>query len=369
MQRAEEVLRLVALAQAAALDEKRWVEFAQSLEHHLGGVVVWLGGVPLAGAVPEWPIAPSVGAAFRERYAEEPTLDPVVDVARSLPPGEVRRADELLPFDALRRTRFASEWLAPQKLSSTRSLIARLDGRQPFGFLRLFWPCRARPRLERSRQELSMLVEPLRQAIRTSLRLAELNALRAALQSVLDGAPIGVLLVDLDGHVHYTNTAADRLLAQRDGVVADRDGLRGSTREVTLELRSLLRAAEAAAAGRAATLLPRSAGRVPLHAVAQSLRSRSQPLVAILVGDPEAQPELRTELLQCFHELTPAEAALAQLLAQGRDLDEAAEALGVTRQTVRSRLRDVFIKTGICRQAALVERLLANPAFFFDAAS
>jgi DNA-binding CsgD family transcriptional regulator/PAS domain-containing protein len=363
----EELLHLVALAQAAALDEKRWVEFVRSLEQHLGGVVVWLGGAPLAGAAPEWPIAPSLGAAFRARYAEEPTLDPVVDVARSLPPGEVRRADELLPLDTLRSTRFASEWLAPQKLSSTRSLIVRLDGPQPSGFLRLFWPCRARPQLERSRQELSMLVEPLRQAIRVSLRLAELESVRGGLQSVVDGVPIGVLLLDLDGHVHFTNTAADRLLAQHDGLVVDRDGLRGSSCEGTRELRSLLRVA--GAAGRAATLLPRTTPRMPLHAVARSLRSGLHPLVAVLVGDPEAQPELRTELLQCFHELTPAEASLAQLLAQGRDLDEAAEALGVTRQTVRSRLRDVFAKTGTCRQAALVERLLATPAFFFDAAS
>jgi DNA-binding CsgD family transcriptional regulator len=328
-----------------------------------------LNGVARIGDAAQGPIAPSVGDRFRAEYAEDLTLDPVVGAARVLLPGEVGRADELVSLDDLRRTRFASDWLAPQKLIPTRSLIARLDGEQPLAFLRLFWPCGTRPQLERSKRELSRLVEPLRQAIRTSQRLADLDAVRAGLQTVVDGVPIAFLLVDLDGRILTTNSAANRLLARRDGLVADRDGLRGSTCEGTREIRRLLRAAqtESGNAGRAATRIPRPAGRAPLHAIAQALRSGPASLVALLVGNPETEPELPTDLLQRFHQLTPAEAALARVLAQGHDLGEAAAALGITRQTVRSRLRDVFAKTGTSRQAALVERLLASPAFFHAA--
>ena len=58
---------------------------------------------------------------------------------------------------------------------------------------------------------------------------------------------------------------------------------------------------------------------------------------------------------------------IAMSTLDGGRIGIAAQALGITRHTVRSRLRDVFVKTGTTRQAALVERLLASPAFFDSA--
>jgi DNA-binding CsgD family transcriptional regulator len=56
--------------------------------------------------------------------------------------------------------------------------------------------------------------------------------------------------------------------------------------------------------------------------------------------------------------LTPAEAALARLLAQGHSLTEAAAHLCVTRETTRSRLKNIFEKTQTHRQAELVRLLV-----------
>jgi DNA-binding CsgD family transcriptional regulator len=55
--------------------------------------------------------------------------------------------------------------------------------------------------------------------------------------------------------------------------------------------------------------------------------------------------------------LTPAEARLAALLATGQSLEKAAEALGVTRETARSRVKSIFQKTDTHRQGALVALL------------
>jgi DNA-binding CsgD family transcriptional regulator len=56
--------------------------------------------------------------------------------------------------------------------------------------------------------------------------------------------------------------------------------------------------------------------------------------------------------------LSPAQLNLAELLASGQDLSNAAVNLGVSVNTVRTQLRRMFEKTQTHNQAALVSRLL-----------
>src|SRR5690606_12180941 len=59
--------------------------------------------------------------------------------------------------------------------------------------------------------------------------------------------------------------------------------------------------------------------------------------------------------------LTEAQSRVAALLAAGADLDTAAAALGISRETVRGHLRAVHAKTGVRRRSelvALIGRLL-----------
>jgi DNA-binding NarL/FixJ family response regulator len=58
--------------------------------------------------------------------------------------------------------------------------------------------------------------------------------------------------------------------------------------------------------------------------------------------------------------LTAAETRLASMLMEGLALEQIATRLGVSRNTLRSQLRQIFRKTGTRRQAELVSRLLAN---------
>ena len=55
--------------------------------------------------------------------------------------------------------------------------------------------------------------------------------------------------------------------------------------------------------------------------------------------------------------LTKAEAKLAAILAKGQELKSAAEELGITYGTARSRLAQIFQKTATRRQGELVHLL------------
>jgi DNA-binding CsgD family transcriptional regulator len=60
------------------------------------------------------------------------------------------------------------------------------------------------------------------------------------------------------------------------------------------------------------------------------------------------------DLLRSHFGLTPAEAKLALHLVAGETLRAAAAKLSITYETARTELKNIFNKTGTCRQAELV---------------
>jgi DNA-binding CsgD family transcriptional regulator len=60
------------------------------------------------------------------------------------------------------------------------------------------------------------------------------------------------------------------------------------------------------------------------------------------------------DLLRCHFGLTPAEARLALHLVAGETLRSAEAKLSITYETARTHLKNIFDKTGTCRQAELV---------------
>jgi DNA-binding CsgD family transcriptional regulator len=59
------------------------------------------------------------------------------------------------------------------------------------------------------------------------------------------------------------------------------------------------------------------------------------------------------ELIQGLFDLTTMEARVARALATGKDIDGAAQSFGISRETVRAHLKNIFSKTGFSRQTDL----------------
>jgi DNA-binding CsgD family transcriptional regulator len=88
----------------------------------------------------------------------------------------------------------------------------------------------------------------------------------------------------------------------------------------------------------------------------------SSPSVIIYIGDSAEQQLASERLVAQLFGLSPSEAFLATLLANGFTLTEAAEKLDVTENTVRNYIKRVFAKTGVGRQADLVRLILKSVA-------
>jgi DNA-binding CsgD family transcriptional regulator len=103
--------------------------------------------------------------------------------------------------------------------------------------------------------------------------------------------------------------------------------------------------------------LPMIVHLVPIRGAAHDIFAQSAMLLVITPVDRAAVPT--AGVLQGLFDLTPAEARVARGIGLAQPIDMLAVSQGVSRETVRSHLKQVLAKTGLNRQAELVS-LLAN---------
>ena len=85
-----------------------------------------------------------------------------------------------------------------------------------------------------------------------------------------------------------------------------------------------------------------------------------RPMALIHLVDP-AQPRVKMidALVQLFG-LTPAEARIAALIANGQSIQDIVSSTGNSSNTVRSQLRAIFSKLGVRRQSQLIRAVLVS---------
>jgi DNA-binding CsgD family transcriptional regulator len=88
----------------------------------------------------------------------------------------------------------------------------------------------------------------------------------------------------------------------------------------------------------------------------------SDAVAVLYVSDVEAHSLPRSETLRSLYSLTGAEIELVELLCDGASLEEAADRRGVTMNTARSQLKQIFMKTSTGRQSELVRLVLSGIA-------
>jgi len=223
------------------------------------------------------------------------------------------------------------------------------------------------------RTKVDALIPHVTRAMQLTRRFAEAGLGHQASLEGLERTGAATIAVDHDGLILFANRLAEALLRQGAGLGVAQGRLTGLDRRVAARLAFLIRSVADTAAGRAppsaggGIAIRRGEGRLPLTLLVAPFRPRTTgfgaplPAALIFIRDPEiATPA--TAILQDLFGLTPAQAAVAAKLADGRTQAEAAASLHISLYTVRDHLKAIFAKTGISHQSQLVALLLRSVA-------
>lgn len=290
--------------------------------------------------------------------------------------GRVFRNDDIYPDAVFERSGFYQDWCRANGQFYILGTVFQLPGggTGSFGIHR---PRDHRPFDETDRRHAEMLVPHYRRALEMRQRFRVAAVERQATLQALQRSDIAVLVVAPDYQVLHACPKADAMLRQADGLCIVGGRLTAKLRSEGDALRRLIDGANSWSTGRVLTLnvddrrtdsgslaITRP-GRLPLTLLVAPLRPLAlgiaEPAAIVFVRDPEAATPHGSALRDLFG-LTPAEAAMAVELAQGRSLKALATSHHVSMNTVRTHLKKVLAKTNTNRQAEAVTLILGSVA-------
>jgi DNA-binding CsgD family transcriptional regulator len=219
---------------------------------------------------------------------------------------------------------------------------------------------------------MALLNTHLWRAVHLQKRLGLLEQAVIQSNSALDLIDFGLLLFRDPDMPVFVNQAAHRIFRYRDGLDLGRRGLVFDDREAQREFDSLVQAI--CAPGNAITMrsggvvrVQRPSGEKSYNVMIVPMRGRTGGVVqnvhaAVFIFDPAVKTTTAISMFASSYGLTPAEAVLAQDLAQGTSLEDFAAKRNISRNTAKSQLHSIFAKTDTSRQPELVSLLLRSIA-------
>lgn len=216
---------------------------------------------------------------------------------------------------------------------------------------------------------IKFMVPHLQSALMLRRRFVDLREQNLSLEAALNLLSLGIVFVDHAGNVVLMNRSAEKIVDCNDGLSIKNRKLRASIPVEAARLEKLICAvvptgkAEGYPAGGSIAVSrmkkhPLTITITPLLGERADFPPHSTAAI-VFICDPEQELKFPADSLKQLYGLTPAEARLAVLLAKGHSLIEASAICGVSHNTVRSQLKNIFAKTGVSHQSGLIRMLFS----------
>jgi DNA-binding CsgD family transcriptional regulator len=367
----EQFSKLVGLIYRGAADALPWSSAVEALHRLLGASWVTLILRPASDQEPALMI--NMGREGGVHVAASPHISPGVfalDPFVNLPGDRIVTADEVVGESNWLGSEYYKQFCEPAGVRYVMGADIHTDDGAECR-IRVCRPAEAPDFSAADKALCQMLLPHFESAVHLYTRIDTTESERQLLAGTVDRMQLGTVILDESGAVLKTNSAAHHILRENDGLRLAQGLLEASYgaenkelyRLVKLQLQGITSSAGAVAQAMSVT---RPSGRAKLGLAIRSvpqgdwLETRHRPAVAVFIRDPESRSQASREMIQRLFGLTQAESSLALLLTDGLSLDEAADQLGVRKNTARAQLRAIFSKTGVTRQTALLRLLLAS---------
>lgn len=288
----------------------------------------------------------------------------------NLPWGVITSLDECVPYSSLEQTELYRMCMAPIGIYHMLGVDLRNANGQRFS-VRFCRPKEADNFAAVERELLSLVSGHIQRAVANGMQLIQLDKERRLYSSTIAKQSIGIITLDERGKVVTRNAVADALIREKDGIHIVNDQIHLESPSARSKLNTFID--EVAKAQREqkpaptnALAVDRPSGKPDLEIllkpmmIDKTVEPGHTPHMIVFINEPERSYEIDTRILMSLYSLTKAEVALAKLLAEGANLDQAAQDLGIARNTARAQLRSIFAKTGVSRQSMLVSLILKS---------
>ncbi len=283
-------------------------------------------------------------------------------------PGTVWMDKHLLTRPQLMESQYYNEWMKPQGLVHHMFGVIERKGKTVVCLV-LARKSEKPPFTENEAACLGVMLRAVGSAWRMERSARARVAHTGAAWNVLNRLTLGIILLDHGGQIAALNLKALEVLKRGDTLSAFNGSLSLSLPQENIQLQAivdefLVPSSEASPESSKALAVSRPDGKTPLHLILTRVNNGTaahgnrRNLIAVFLSDPEQLGTPREEWLQDLYGLTRVESRLAVLMCQGLTPDEIAKKLRISVHTVRAYLKDVFLKMGVNRQAAMVRRLV-----------
>lgn len=352
----------------AAADPALWESFLQELARNVradsAGLVMVDARKDLFFLSRSWNVDPEATRLYQAHYG---SVDVWAQRGLLRPSGTVENSEALCAVSELQRTEIYNDLM--RRFDIEHGLFCVIDNTQcRWASVSLYRGRSSTPFQYSENQVLRLLAPHLQRAFRLQSRFSELKNKSATLQQALDALQTGVIFLGSQGEIAVMNRCAERIVAQRDGLLATRNHLSAEHAPESALLAATIQQAAATSNGHGTsaggTVLISRRMRPPLQLLISPIHNSSAPTskpvaTVVFINDPLQHTRPNQTALQTGYRLTPAECRVSLLLSDGRTLKEIADMIGVTQNTIRSQIKSIFSKTGVRRQGELI-RLLLN---------
>jgi PAS domain S-box-containing protein len=195
---------------------------------------------------------------------------------------------------------------------------------------------------------------------------------RKQAEETLNLLTTGMALVDRDGRLLLANRSASRLLDSGDGIRLRNGRIVAERRDQIEQLHDLVYSTCSGEGseedeGAGVMTIDRGDGVRPLSIKVAPVElnpgDSGSRVAAVFIRDLEIRQTVPPEVVAKLFGLTFAEARVVVELVKGKRPQEVAEDLGVSLNTVRNQLKQIFSKTNTGRQSELISLVLSSAAF------
>lgn len=296
--------------------------------------------------------------------------------------GNVLRDQDLVTEEEFLSSTVYQEFLAPLRMGRVISgiVFAGEDSLQPTAVCACHRPF-SEPYTESDADKLRLLLPHISRALGVMFRLRDAEFKVATSLAALDRLPNGILLFDATGKVTFANQAASRILEQEDGLrLVNQPGQQEAAELLACGNREQEALDEAVREAIAPDILstrhftrtlsiPRPSGKAPYALNFSTLPAHNEfglgakvPRAIAFLTDSASSIRLNSNLLKSAYGLTEAEIKVAELVVNGDTLEEVAQQLGVSVNTVKTQLAQIYDKTNTHNRAKLVKLLMTLTA-------